>query len=112
MTSCMRLSRALDNPPVLITCFLHSASSVWCCSSSATMLCIAFSIPERDGKKLLLSCCFRAAVRRAVLQKHWKERKGQSSPFIMMNSEALSSSEFRSLFPTVGVALSHLANDL
>src|SRR5438876_1932670 len=35
MTSCMRLSRALDNPAVLITCFLRSASSVWCCSSVA-----------------------------------------------------------------------------
>src|SRR5439155_14788748 len=35
MTSCMRPSRNLDNPPVFIACSLRSVSSVWCCSSLA-----------------------------------------------------------------------------
>src|SRR5881392_2250516 len=35
MTSCMRPSRALDNPAVLIARSLPSVSSVWCCSSLA-----------------------------------------------------------------------------
>src|SRR6266436_6533453 len=33
MTSCMRPSRALDNPAVLIAYSLRFISSVWCCSS-------------------------------------------------------------------------------
>src|SRR5947209_7467995 len=33
MTSCMRPSRALDNPAILIACSLRSISSVWCYSS-------------------------------------------------------------------------------
>src|SRR5437588_12331602 len=33
MTSCMRASRALDNPAMLIACSLRSILSVWCCSS-------------------------------------------------------------------------------
>src|SRR2546423_7510286 len=33
MISCMRPSRTLDNPPMLIACSLRSVSSIWCCSS-------------------------------------------------------------------------------
>jgi len=32
--------------------------------------------------------------------------------YTLMNTKTLSSSEFRSLFSTVGVALSHLSDDL
>src|SRR5438874_2073940 len=35
MKSCIRASRAPDNPAVLITCSLRSISSIWCCSSLA-----------------------------------------------------------------------------
>src|SRR5216684_6685791 len=42
MTSCMRASRALDNPPVLIACSLRSISSVWCCSSLAAHAFLLF----------------------------------------------------------------------
>src|SRR5438105_12362168 len=42
MTSCMRPSRALDNPPVLMACSLHSVSSVWCCSSLAAHAFLLF----------------------------------------------------------------------
>src|SRR6266699_5557443 len=42
MTSCMRPSRALDNPPVLMACSLRSVSSVWCCSSLAAHAFLLF----------------------------------------------------------------------
>src|SRR6266487_5450518 len=37
MTSCMRPSRALDNPPVLIVCSLHSV----------TLFCVKYPMPGR-----------------------------------------------------------------
>src|SRR5437588_9701424 len=42
MTSCMRPSRALDNPPVLMASSLRSVSSVWCCLSLAAHAFLPF----------------------------------------------------------------------
>src|SRR5712692_9605991 len=50
MTSCMRASRAPDNPAVLIVCSLHSVSSVWGCSSVAATLPRMVSRPRSPSK--------------------------------------------------------------
>src|SRR5947207_12140874 len=59
MRSCMRPSRALDNPPVLMSCSLHSVSSAWCCSSLAAHAFLPFKYRQYIAGRVFKPCDLR-----------------------------------------------------
>src|SRR6266849_9135658 len=103
MTSCMRASRAPDNPAVLIVCSLHSVSSVWGCSSVAATLPRMVSRPRSPSKasvahpwhifffyRALLNVCLLLffLLRENFLHQSilfsWSEKENQCEQFLLL----------------------------